>query len=152
MRMRGSFSHRHLPECVPKHQKIDWGLRAAIQELERPLEPAREKGPLRRPNAPSLPGYGDLVWEFCFVQRDSQQSKAEFDPRALPRKCSRKCSRECTLRIFSGYFLPFTLQGKNTLRDKNNLGNVNFILVLKGIFGASLKTILQNENSPQGLQ
>ena len=50
----------------------------------------------------------------------------------------------CALRIFSGYFLPFTLQGKN------DLGNVHFMLVLKGIFGGSRNSGLANgdEYSP----
>ena len=30
----------------------------------------------------------------------------------------------------------------------NNLGNVNFMLVLKGIFGGSLKITLQSKNNP----
>ena len=49
----------------------------------------------------------------------------------------------------SGYFLPFALQGKDKLARQFK-HNVNFMLVLKGIFGGSLKTTLRNENSPQG--
>ena len=36
-----------------------------------------------------------------------------------------------------------------TLRGNNNLANVNFMLVLKGIFGGSLKITLQNRKNPQ---
>ena len=52
------------------------------------------------------------------------------------------------LTIFSGYFLPFTLQGKNNHASKNNLRNVHLVLVLKAIFGGSLKITLQNKNNP----
>ena len=41
-----------------------------------------------------------------------------------------------------GFFLPFTLQGENSLARLNNLGNVNFMLVLKGVFEGSLKVTL----------
>ena len=37
-----------------------------------------------------------------------------------------------------------------TLRGKNNLGNVNVMLVFKGIFGGSLKITLLNRNNPKG--
>ena len=46
------------------------------------------------------------------------------------------------------YLLP--CKAKKTLRGKSNLGNVNFLLVLKGIFGGSLKITKQNQNNPQG--
>ena len=36
------------------------------------------------------------------------------------------------------------------LRGANNLENVNIVLVLKGLFGGSLKITLQNKNSPRG--
>ena len=40
-----------------------------------------------------------------------------------------------SLRVFSAYFLPVALQGKNrALRGEDNLGDVNCMLVLKGIF------------------
>ena len=43
------------------------------------------------------------------------------------------------LRIFSGYFLLFALQGKNNLDVKRTLEMSIFMLVLKGLFGGSLK-------------
>ena len=55
-----------------------------------------------------------------------------------------------TLSIVLGYFLPFTVQGKNNLARQNNLRNVHYMLVLKGLFGGSLKITLQNKNNPQG--
>ena len=55
-----------------------------------------------------------------------------------------------SLRIFSGHALPFTRKAKITLRDKINLGRVNFMFVLKGIFGKYLKTTLQQKNNLQG--
>ena len=41
---------------------------------------------------------------------------------------SRSFYFKSALRIFSGYFLPFTWQGKITLRGKNNLGNTSLML------------------------
>ena len=48
----------------------------------------------------------------------------------------------------SGNLLP--RKAKKTLRGKNILENVGFMLVLMGIFGGSLKITLQNGNNPKG--
>ena len=55
-----------------------------------------------------------------------------------------------SLSIVSGYFLLLPRKAKITLRGENNLRNVHFLLVLKGIFGGSLKITLQNKNNPEG--
>ena len=50
-------------------------------------------------------------------------------------------------------FVIFSLlpcKAKITLRCKDNLGNANLMLVLKGISGGSLKITLQNRNNPKG--
>ena len=57
-----------------------------------------------------------------------------------------KLPRESFRVIFN--LLP--CRAKITSRGKNNLGHVNFMLVLKGIFGGSLKITLQNRNNPKG--
>ena len=49
----------------------------------------------------------------------------------------------CTVNFWLRLLL---CKAKITLRGKNNLGNVNFLLVLNGLFGVSLKIT----NSPQG--
>ena len=52
--------------------------------------------------------------------------------------------------LFAGLFLTFYLARQNiTLKGENKLGNVNYMLDLKGILGGSLKISLQKENKPQ---
>ena len=52
------------------------------------------------------------------------------------------------LRIFWGHFLEITSRGKKkTSRNKNNLAGLIVMLVLKGIFGGSVKITSANKNN-----
>ena len=80
-------------------------------------------------------------------------SENPADPRRTPqetpqsrRRDPRRAPRESFEVIF--YLLP--RKAKITLQGKNNLANVTFMLVLKGVFGGSLKITLRNKNNPQG--
>ena len=55
---------------------------------------------------------------------------------------------KCPKNLF-GLFVNLLLpcKAKITLRGKNSLRNVNFMLVLKGLFGGSLKRTLQNRDN-----
>ena len=62
----------------------------------------------------------------------------------------RRFSREHPENLL-GLFITFNLARlKITFLRLNNLRNVNFVLVLKGIFGGSLKITLPNGNNPKG--
>ena len=54
-----------------------------------------------------------------------------------------------SLRIFSAFYL-LPCRAKMNLQGETNLGNVYFMLVLKGILRGSLKITLQTKNNLQG--
>ena len=76
-------------------------------------------------------GYGFagcfLLWNFWRFQACDSGNRAIRDSRLCVAKPG-----PMALRIFSGYFRTFALQGKSDLASKK-FGDVNFMFVLKGI-------------------
>ena len=67
-------------------------------------------------------------------------------------RCQRNTSPQTEIFISRNVHAIITgrLRFADLLSQNNNLINVNFVLVLKGIFGGSLKITLQNKNNPPG--
>ena len=66
------------------------------------------------------------------------------------KNCPEPLRRQLPKNLFRVILNLLPCKAKITLRGQNNLGNVSFMLVLKSLFGGSLKITLQNRNSPKG--
>ena len=84
--------------------------------------------------------------------RTSSKAVSRTLLRTLLRR-ARCCTTRLVCAYFQGYFLPFTLQGKNYLARLNHLRKVNFVHVLKVLLraGGASKNKLAKLNNQQGL-